>query len=73
MQVEKKREEIAQKLKQLRIEGGYSSYEKFANEHGLDRKQYWRIEENKTNMTITTLLRILAIHDKSLEEFFEGL
>lgn len=73
MQVDKQRAAIAKKLKQMRIERGYTSYEKFANEHGLDRKQYWRIEENQTNMTINTLLGLLTIHEISLEDFFKGL
>lgn len=70
--VEEQKEAIGRKLKQLRIDRGYASYEKFANEHGLDRKHYWRIEENQTNMTVNTLLKLLAIHEMSLEEFFKG-
>lgn len=70
--VDKQRAAIAKRLKELRIERGYTSYEKFANEHDLDRKQYWRIEENETNFTINSLLRILNIHGISLKEFFAG-
>ena len=71
--LDKQRVAISSKLKQLRIDGGYTSYEKFANQHNLDRKQYWRIEENETNFTINSLLRILEIHKLSLEDFFRGL
>ncbi len=70
---DKQRAAISKKLKELRMERGYTSYEKFANEHELDRKQYWRIEENQTNFTINSLLRILEIHKISLEEFFRGI
>jgi len=70
--LDKQRATIAKRLKELRIERGYTSYEKFANEHELDRKQYWRIEENETNFTINSLLRILDIHKISLEDFFKG-
>lgn len=71
--VDRQRAAISKRLKEIRIERGYTSYEKFANEHDLDRKQYWRIEENETNFTINSLLRILNIHGITLEEFFKGL
>ena len=70
--LDKQRAAIAKRLKDLRIYRGYTSSEKFANEHELDRKQYWRIEENETNFTINSLLRILDINKISLEDFFKG-
>ncbi|MDV6169372.1 helix-turn-helix transcriptional regulator [Flavobacterium sp. DG1-102-2] len=63
---------IAEKIKTLRKEKGFTSHETFAFEHELNRVQYWRVEAGK-NITLKTLLRILAIHDLSLEEFFKGL
>jgi len=60
---------IAAKLKKLRIDAGFTSYESFANRNDLDRKQYWRIE-NGSNITISTLIKILEIHKISLREFF---
>jgi transcriptional regulator with XRE-family HTH domain len=60
---------IAQKIKQLRINKGYKSYETFALDHELDRKQYWRIE-NGSNITLATLLKVLKIHRISLKRFF---
>ncbi len=57
-------------IKNLRIEAGYSSYESFANEHNLDRKQYWRLESG-TNITIKTLYNLLLIHNLSAVEFFK--
>jgi transcriptional regulator with XRE-family HTH domain len=60
---------ITKKLKSLRKNRGYSSYEDFALEHNLDRKQYWRIE-NGANITLKTLLKILDIHNISLKDFF---
>ncbi len=62
-------QKVAKKIKQLRINKGYKSYETFALDHELDRKQYWRIE-NGSNITITTLLKILKIHRISLKKFF---
>lgn len=61
---------ISVKLKELRKDLGYTSYETFALDHGLDRKQYWRIE-NGSNITIKTLIKILEIHDRDLALFFK--
>jgi transcriptional regulator with XRE-family HTH domain len=62
-------QKIAKKLKQLRVNKGYKSYETFALDHELDRKQYWRIE-NGSNITLATLLKVLKIHRISLKRFF---
>ncbi|MFD2601759.1 helix-turn-helix domain-containing protein [Flavobacterium suzhouense] len=63
---------IAEKIKTLRKEKGFTSHETFAFEHELNRVQYWRVEAGK-NITLRTLLRILEIHDLTLDEFFRGL
>jgi transcriptional regulator with XRE-family HTH domain len=60
---------IAKKLKQLRLNKGYKSYETFAVDYELDRKQYWRIE-NGSNITLATLIKVLKIHRVSLKKFF---
>lgn len=61
--------EIGQKLKALRIAKGFTSYENFALENDIDRKQYWRIE-NGQNLTLKSLIKILDIHGLSLKRFF---
>ena len=63
--------EIGEKLKGLRIKKGYKSYESFAVDNELSRMQYWRIEKGLTNLTIKSLIRILNIHQISIEEFFK--
>ena len=63
---------IAKKLKSLRIEKGYTSYENFAWDNEIPRVQYWRMEKG-TNFTIRTFLRILDVHNLTLKEFFEDL
>lgn len=62
--------EIGLRLKLLRIEKGFNSYEHFAVEHDLSRMHYWQIEKGKANITIRTLLNLLAIHNCSIEDFF---
>lgn len=61
--------QIAQKLKQLRVAKGYSSYEAFAFDHELPRVGYGRHEQG-SNLTLNSLLRLLDIHQLSLAEFF---
>jgi hypothetical protein len=63
---------VGNRLKELRIKKGFTSYEEFAWSFDLDRKQYWRIE-NGANITLKSLLRILSIHQISLEDFSKGL
>jgi transcriptional regulator with XRE-family HTH domain len=63
-------ERIGTKLTDLRKQKGYSSHEDFAYDYDIPRVQYWRIEKGKTNMTIKSLSRLLAIHKLTLEEFF---
>ncbi|MCI2230311.1 helix-turn-helix domain-containing protein [Polaribacter sp. MSW13] len=61
---------VAQKLKKIRIEKGYTSYENFAIDKGIKRMQYWRMETG-ANFTFKSLLKILDAHEMSLAEFFE--
>ena len=61
---------ISQRLRQLRMEKGYSSAEIFAYEHDLNRSSYWRMEKGY-NITVLSLLRVLDIHGLTLKEFFE--
>jgi hypothetical protein len=64
--------QVADKIKQLRLDKGYSSYETFAFAYSLPTIQYWRMESG-TNFTIKSLIRILDIHQITLEEFFQGI
>ena len=63
---------IANKIKELRVEKGYTSHETFAWEHELNRVQYWRIEKG-SNITLKTLITILNIHNISLSDFFSDI
>ena len=60
---------IAERIKKLRIEAGYSNYEEFAWEKGIGRMQYWNMEKG-SNITMTTLFKIVDAHGISLAEFF---
>jgi hypothetical protein len=69
--LDKRVSRICEKLKKIRIDKGYTSYENFAHDHDLPRVQYWRLE-NGVNFRMESLLKILDVHKLSLQEFFEG-
>lgn len=45
---------IGERIKSLRINAGYKSYEVFAWENNLSRIQYWKMEKG-TNCTLKSL------------------
>jgi len=63
---------IANKIKQLRLQKGFSSHEQFAWQYNINRVQYWRIEKG-SNITLSSLLKILDIHNITLNDFFKDL
>lgn len=65
-------EKIGNRIKQLRLKAGYTSAEKFAYDHGIDRTQYARYERGE-DMRITSLLKLVAAHGTTLKEFFNGM
>lgn len=69
---EERTRKIAEKIRKLRIESGYSSYENFAWDNNLPVRTYFRMETG-TNFTINNLLKILEIHKISLKEFFSDI
>jgi transcriptional regulator with XRE-family HTH domain len=64
--------DIGNRLAELRRKKGYTSHESFAYDHDIPRVHYWRIETGKTNLTIRSLMKILAIHKIDLPEFFDS-
>ena len=70
--VDQRIKKIANQIKELRIQKGYSSHENFAWDHNLNRVQYWRIEKG-SNITLKTLITILDIHQISLSDFFKDM
>jgi transcriptional regulator with XRE-family HTH domain len=64
---------VGVKLTELRKQKGYTSHEDFAFDHDIPRVQYWRIEKGTTNLTLKSLIKLLAIHKMTVEEFFASL
>jgi transcriptional regulator with XRE-family HTH domain len=69
MDKSKEIKKLANRIKSLRIQKGYSSYETFAFENGIHRAQYGRYEIG-TDMQYTSLLKVAKAFDMTLEEFF---
>lgn len=63
---------ICNKIKNLRINAGYSSYEQFAWDNDINRVQYWRMEKG-INFTMQSLLKVLDAHKITVNEFFKDL
>lgn len=61
---------VSERIKHIRIEKGYSSYENFALEKEISRMQYWRTE-NSSNITLKTLFKTLHLLEISPEDFFK--
>jgi hypothetical protein len=65
---DKRLKEIGKRLRQLRINAGYTSAESFGYDHGINRVCMSRAESGK-NLTLKTLFKHLSIHRVSLQEF----
>ena len=61
---------LGERIRQLRIEKGYTSQETFAYDAEIPRAQYGRYEKGE-NLTITSLYRILKFHKLSFDDFFK--
>ncbi|TDW97156.1 helix-turn-helix domain-containing protein [Dinghuibacter silviterrae] len=61
---------IGERLRQLRTDGGYTSYEQFAYEHNIGRAQYGKYERGTEDLRISSLYKVVAAFGISMEEFF---
>ncbi len=57
-------------LSELRKKKGFSTIKEFAYRYDLPEIQYWRMEKGKANITLKSLVKILSIHNISLQDFF---
>ena len=61
---------LADRIKDLRIRKGFTSYEYFAYDNNIPRAQYGRYEKGE-DLKFSSLLKVLNGLDISLKEFFE--
>ena len=65
--------EIGNRLTELRKLEGYSNHEDFAFDKGINRSQYGKYEKGKSDLQISTLIRIIHNYkDMTIAKFFEG-
>lgn len=62
-------QKLGQRIKELRIAKGYSSYEYFAYEHNISRAQFGRYEQGQ-DLRMSSLIKVVAAFEMTLEEFF---
>lgn len=67
--VEKQKRNLGKRLRELRKERGYSSYDEFAYMNNFHRVQYGRYERGG-DLQFGTLVKVLRALDVSLDEFF---
>ena len=60
---------LGQRIKDLRIKKGYTSYEYFAYEHNISRAQFGRYEQGQ-DLRFSSLIKVLKALDITLQEFF---
>jgi transcriptional regulator with XRE-family HTH domain len=60
---------IGERIKELRIKRGHTSYEDFAYENDISRSQFGKYERG-ADMRISSLVKILKALNISIQEFF---
>jgi transcriptional regulator with XRE-family HTH domain len=60
---------LGDRIKQLRIERGYTSYEYFAYEHNISRAQFGRYEQGQ-DLRYSSLIKVVNAFGITIEEFF---
>lgn len=63
-------QKLGQRIKALRIERGYTSYEYFAYDHGFSRAQFGRYEKGQ-DLRFSSLVRIANAFEMTLHDFFK--
>jgi transcriptional regulator with XRE-family HTH domain len=66
---EKTLKKLGERIKQLRIKEGYTSYEYFAYDHNISRAQFGRYEKGQ-DLRMSSLIKIVNAFGISLKEFF---
>ncbi len=62
-------QKLGRRIKQLRIQKGYTNYEYFAYEHNISRTQFGRYERGE-DLRYSSLLKVVRAFGMTMEEFF---
>lgn len=68
--IKKSHAEVGRRLRMLRQKQGFESAEAFSERYAIAPDQYKKMELGSRAITLTSLLKVLAIHQMTLEEFF---
>ena len=60
---------LGKRIKQLRIQRGYTSYEYFAYDHNISRAQFGRYEQGQ-DLRFSSLIKIINAFEITVQEFF---
>jgi transcriptional regulator with XRE-family HTH domain len=63
-------QKLSKRIKQLRIDKGYSSYEYFAYDHGISRSQYGRYEKG-VDLRVSSLIKLIEAFELTPSDFFK--
>ncbi len=69
LETEDQLKKLGERIKQLRIAKGYTSYEYFAYDHNISRAQFGRYE-NGQDLRFSSLIKIINAFEMTLPEFF---
>ena len=65
----KELQKLGKRIKELRIQQGYSSYEYFAYDHDISRAQFGRYEKGE-DLRFSSLIKVVNALGMTLSEFF---
>ena len=71
-EIDKRIIKISKKLRLLRKQKGFKSYDNFSKVNKIPKIQYWKMEKG-SNFTMNSLLRVLDAHNITLDEFFKDI
>lgn len=69
LEINNELQKLGNRIKALRLERGYTSYEHFAYAHDISRAQFGRYERG-LDLRYSTLIRIINAFEITVEEFF---
>jgi len=62
-------QQLGERIKALRLQRGYTSYEYFAYEHNISRAQFGRYEKGQ-DLRFSSLVKIVNAFGLTIQEFF---
>lgn len=66
---EEQLKKLAERIKSLRVNKGYTSYETFAYEHNISRAQFGRYEKGQ-DIRYSSLIKVISAFGMTPGEFF---